>query len=151
MIGTYNVFEAARVNAVKRIAYASKAGIFPFATVPRSVKRTEDTPTRPETHYAISKVFGEAFGDMYASRYGMEVVSVRIGKTVDEATDPHHMSFRDAVRVFERAIVAPVDGHVRVFGVSDSNWPVYDVDHGRQAIGYDPQDRSVVPEDQIEG
>ena len=34
------------------------------------------------------------------------------------------------------------------FGVSDSDWPLYDLEHGRQAIGYDPQDRSEVPEDQ---
>jgi len=37
-----------------------------------------------------------------------------------------------------------------VFGVSDSDWPLYDLDHGRRVIGYDPQDRSHVPEDERE-
>ena len=31
-----------------------------------------------------------------------------------------------------------------------SNWPLYDVEHGRQAIGYDPQDRSEGPEEDWE-
>jgi hypothetical protein len=29
-----------------------------------------------------------------------------------------------------------------VFGVSDSTWPLYDLDHGRLAIEYYPQDKS---------
>ena len=150
MVGTYNVFEAAHQNGVKRIAFASKAGIFPYDVIPRSITRTADMLTRPNTYYAITKVFGEAFGDMYSSRFGIEVVSVRIGKTVARPTNPHHLSFGDCVRVFERAITAPGIAHERVFGVSASNWPLYDLDHGRRAIGYDPQDRSDVPDDQIE-
>ena len=48
-------------------------------------------------------------------------------------------------------MTADVNGrHERVFGVSDSNWPLYDIEHGRNAIGYNPKDKSVVPEDQIE-
>jgi hypothetical protein len=31
-------------------------------------------------------------------------------------------------------------------GVSDSNCPLYDVEHGRRAIGYHPTQRSEVPE-----
>jgi hypothetical protein len=37
-----------------------------------------------------------------------------------------------------------------VFGVSDSDWPLYDLEHGRRVIGYCPQDRSHVPEDERE-
>ena len=35
-----------------------------------------------------------------------------------------------------------------VFGVSGSNWPLYDMEHGKQAIGYEPQDYSQVPEEE---
>lgn len=36
-IGTYNVFETARQNGVKRIAYASRAGV--LGLYPRSIRR----------------------------------------------------------------------------------------------------------------
>ena len=35
-----------------------------------------------------------------------------------------------------------------VFGVSASNWPMYDLEHGKKKIGYIPQDASYVPEEQ---
>ena len=58
----------------------------------------------------------------------------------------------DAARVFERAIIAPLDQlevpFAVVFGVSNSNWPLYDLEHGRRAIGYDPQDFADVPPEQ---
>lgn len=33
-----------------------------------------------------------------------------------------------------------------MFGVSDAVWPLYDLDHGRRAIGYHPQDRCELTE-----
>ena len=153
MIGTYNVFESAQQNGVKRIAFASRGGVHPQSHYPRSMTRTADLPTRPDSFYTITKVYGEAFGDMYASRYGMGIVSVRIGnfnENRDLPVDPHQLSHGDCVRVFEAAITAPNIKHERVFAVSDSNWPLYDLDHGRKVIGYCPQDRSEVPEDKIQ-
>ena len=44
-IGTYNVFEAARQNGVKRVAYASRAGV--LTLYPRSIRRTVEMPTTP--------------------------------------------------------------------------------------------------------
>ena len=49
------------------------------------------------------------------------------------------------MRVFERAIIHPGVRYEVVFGVSDSNWPMYDLDHGRRVLGYEPQDRAEVP------
>jgi len=42
-IGTYNVFEAARQNGVKRVAYASRAGVLTLH--PRTIHRTVDMTT----------------------------------------------------------------------------------------------------------
>jgi len=154
MLGTRNVFEAAAGNGVSRVVFASRGGVHPRAFYPRSTTRTADLITHPDSYYTVSKIFGEGLGDMFSSRHGIGVVSVRIGnfnKDRDEPTDPHHLSHGDCVRVFEAAITADIAGrHARVFGVSDSNWPLYDIEHGRQAIGYFPGDKSIVPEDQIE-
>ncbi len=151
MVGTYNVLEAARQNGVRRIAYASRAGLLPRTVYPRTIQRTMDMLPKPDSYYSVTKVFGENLGYMYSSRHGLEVVAVRIGnfnRDRDQPTDPHHLSHRDCVRLFEQAITHPGIKFEIVFGVSDSDWPLYDLEHGRRVIGYYPQDRSRVPEDQ---
>ena len=150
MIGTYNVFEAAHQCEVARIAYASRAGILPQSFYPRTMQRTTDMLPKPESYYTITKVFGESMGYMYSARYDMEVVSVRIGNfnaERDQPEHPHHLSHGDCVRVFEQAICHPDVNYEMVFGVSDSDWPLYDLEHGRQVIGYHPLDQSQVSED----
>ena len=80
----------------------------------------------------------------------MEVVAVRIGnfdRDRDQPAHPHHLSHGDCVRVFEQAIIHPGLKYEAVFVVSDSDWPLYDLDHGREVIGYYPQDKSHVPEE----
>ena len=148
-VGTYNTFEAARQNGVRRIAYASRAGL--LGPYPKSITRTVDMLPRPESLYSISKVFGESLGYMYAARHDMEVVCVRIGnfkRDRDQPEHPHQLSHGDCARVFERAITHPDVKFEVIFGVSDSNWPLYDLEHGRKAIGYNPQNRSEVPEEE---
>lgn len=147
LIGTYNVFEAARINRVRRIAYASRAGL--LNGYPQDVMRTVDMYPLPENFYSLSKAFGEGLGYMYASQHGLEVVAVRIGNFKlgrDQPEHPHHLSHGDAVLVFEQAIMAPGVTYAVVFGVSNSNWALYDLEHGRRAIGYDPVDFADVPD-----
>lgn len=147
--GTYNVFEASRQNGVRRIAFASRAGL--LGPYPKNIMRTIDMMPLPQSYYSISKVFGENLGYMYANRFDMEFVSVRIGNFKRDRPlpeHPHHLSHADAVRVFEQAVTHPGVKFEVVFGVSDSTWQFYDLEHGRKAIGYHPQDKSeVMPED----
>ncbi len=149
IIGTYNTFEAAHQNGVRRLAYASRAGL--LGPYPQDEQRTMEMLPRPESYYSVSKVFGENLGYMYSARHNMEVVCVRIGNfnsDRDQPEHPHHLSHGDCVRVFERAIIHPGVKYEVVFGVSDSDWPLYDLEHGRQAIGYEPGDFAKVPEGQ---
>jgi len=147
--GTYNVLETARLNNVRRVAYASRGGVLPRSFYPRTVQRTVDMLPRPDSYYSVGKVFAENLGYMYSARFDMEFVAVRIGNynpDRDQPEHPHHLGHLDCVQVFERAITHPGVKYEIVFGVSDSNWPLYDLDHGRKAIGYDPQERSELPE-----
>lgn len=151
MVGTYNVLEAARQVGVKRVAYASRAGVVPSSFYPRTIQRTAQTLTKPDSYYSVSKVFGEGIGYMYSARFDMEVVALRIGNFKlerDQPEHPHQLGHGDCVRLFEQAISHPGVKFETVYGVSDSNWPLYDLEHGRRVIGYDPQDRSEVPEDE---
>ena len=148
--GTRNVLEAARVNGVRRVAYASRGGVLPASIYPRSVQRNADMKPFGETEYSVSKVFGEAIGWMYSQVHGIEFVAVRIGnfkRDRPQPEHPHHLSHGDAARVFEAAVAHPGVKFEIVFDVSDSNWPLYDVEHGRKAIGYYPQDISEVSQE----
>ncbi len=150
MVGTYNVFEAAKEQGARRIAYASRAGVLPQSFYPRTIQRTAAMLPKPESYYTISKVFGESIAYMYTARFAMEAVCVRIGNFNRERTlpeHPHHLSHADCVSLFEQCLIHPGVRFETVFGVSDSDWPLYDLDHGRKVIGYYPQDRSIVPED----
>lgn len=143
IVGTYNLLEAARVNGVKRIAYASRAGV--HGPQPDEITRNVGMTLQPIGLYTVSKVFGEALGFSYVQQYELEFVAVRIGnfnRDRDQPQHPHQLSHGDCVRVFERAVIHPGVKYEIVYGVSDSTWPRYDLDHGRRVIGYEPQDKS---------
>jgi len=151
MVSTYNVLESAAQNGARRVAYASRAGVLPKSHYPRSIQRTMDMLPKPDSYYTVTKVFGENLGFMYSSRHDLEVVCVRIGnfnKDRDEPTHPHMLSHGDCTHLFEQCLIHPGVKYEVVFGVSDSDWALYDLDHGRQAIGYYPKDKSIVPEDE---
>ena len=107
-IGTYNMLEAARIQGVRRVAYASRAGV--HGSLPEDVMRHIDMRPQPVGHYTVSKLFGEHMGYSYSERHGLEFVAVRIGNfniKRDQPEHPHHLSHGDAVRVFEQAVVHP--------------------------------------------
>ena len=109
--------------------------------------------TTPVGIYTVSKIFGEGLAHSFAHQHDMEFVCVRIGNfnlKRDQPEHPHHLSHGDCVRVFEQALIHPGVKFEIVFGVSGSNWPLYDVEHGKKAIGYEPQDYSEVPEEDWE-
>ena len=172
LVGTYNVFECSQLAGVRRIATASRAGVTgqpndgPGSPYPDDFTKTTDIEYKPVGHYTVSKVFGEAMGYSYAQQFGIGVVACRIGnlsRERDHPTHPHHLGWIDAGEVFAQAILHPLKPIVhpggrtthggrevrfyKVFAVSDSNWPMYDLDHGRTAIGYYPVQRSEVPQD----
>ncbi|HEV2529271.1 MAG TPA: NAD(P)-dependent oxidoreductase [Thermomicrobiales bacterium] len=88
LIGTYNVFEAARSAGVDRVVFASSnhaVGMFEFEGSPQlfaldDPRRIDHThPIRPDSLYGVSKAYGEALGRMYHERHGMAVYCLRIG------------------------------------------------------------------------
>ncbi|MGQ0752159.1 MAG: NAD-dependent epimerase/dehydratase family protein [Betaproteobacteria bacterium] len=77
IVGTYNVFEAARKAGVKRVVFASSNHVIGFHRAARTVDI--EAPVRPDSRYGVSKVFGEALGRLYADKHGLSVACLRIG------------------------------------------------------------------------
>ena len=102
--GTYNVYEAARQQGLRRIIFASSnhaVGMNEVKAAPHiyepgfgRVIGTDD-PYRPDGLYGVWKAFGEVLGRYYSDQYGLQVACVRIG-SITSADDPKHESVRES-------------------------------------------------------
>ena len=78
IVGTYNVYEAARQVGVPRLVYASSNHAAGFA-VKGGIPVGPGAPVRPDSLYGVTKCFGEALGRFYHDAHGMQVICLRIG------------------------------------------------------------------------
>jgi uronate dehydrogenase len=90
IVGTYNLFEAARRQGVERIVFASSNHAVGF--YPRAQKIATDVTLRPDSRYGVSKAFGEALAAMYADKHGLRVLCLRIGNVGDQPLDVRRLS-----------------------------------------------------------
>jgi uronate dehydrogenase len=142
--GVFHVFEAARRAGVRRVVFASSNHATGF--YPTSQRLTGTEPVRPDGLYGASKAYGEALGRMYADRFGLEVISVRIGSmTGGEPTEPRQLctwlSPGDAVRLFAACLTARDVGYAVVYGASANTRGWWDLGPAR-ALGYEPRDNA---------
>lgn len=88
IIGTYNVFEAARRAGVRQVVFASSnhaVGMFEIEGSPELYRRRSGVmvdhraPARPDSLYGVSKVYGEALGRYFCEQHGLQVYCLRIG------------------------------------------------------------------------
>jgi uronate dehydrogenase len=82
ILGTYNLYEGARRHGVKRVVFASSNHVSGFRRQNEVVSPLD--PMRPDSHYGLSKAFGENLAQFYWDRYGVETVSLRIGSSFPE-------------------------------------------------------------------
>ena len=145
--GTYNLYEAAREEGVRRMVFASSNHAIGYT--PRPLPGDPLIPVgvtrRPDTFYGLSKSFGEDLAQLYWDRHGMETVSVRIGSCFPEPTSVRMLSVwmspADAARLFHAALTAEDVGHTVVYGSSDNTRLWWDLNSAR-SLGYEPQDDS---------
>ncbi|MFC4529603.1 NAD-dependent epimerase/dehydratase family protein [Sphaerisporangium dianthi] len=139
--GTYRVIEAARQAGVERFVYASSNHAAGF--VPRQDLVAADTPVAPDSHYGVSKAYGEALGRYYHDRYGMRVACLRIGTFEERPPGPRALSTwispGDMVRLVHACLTAPELTYALVWGVSANTRNWWDLSAGR-ALGYEPVD-----------
>jgi uronate dehydrogenase len=146
--GTYCTLEAARRAGVSRVVLASSNHATGYTERPASgLLREADAPPRPDTYYGVAKVTMEALGSLYADRYGMDVVCLRIGSAFAEPTTVRTLatwlSPADTVSLVDAALRAPSPGFSIVWGVSDNTRNWWDLAAAR-AMGYEPADDAEV-------
>ena len=143
IVGTYQVFEAARRNGVRRIVFATSNHAVGFYDRDETIDHR--VYPKPDSRYGVSKVFGEALGSLYADKYGMEVVCVRIGNVNPRPMDKRRLAIwlspRDLAQLVSIAIDKPGIRFEIVYGISANRRSWYD-NANAERLGYRPQDDS---------
>ena len=143
ILGVANLYEALHKAGTRRVVFASSnhaIGYHPVTTV-----LDADSPTRPDSYYGLSKVFGEQIARYYFDRFGIETVCVRIGSSFPEPANKRmmstYLSYDDLTELLRCALFAPRVGHTIVYGVSDNDSVWWD-NRLASHLGYKPKDSS---------
>lgn len=156
IIGTRNIFEAAREFEVPQVVYASSnhvTGAY-HGFEPSLYKYTEpgppmispEDPIRPDSDYGLSKAFGEAVARYYFDRWGVRTICLRIGAVLED-DDPTKqsqnrriwLSHRDLVQLVEKSLSADVTFGI-YYGISNNKDAFWDLSNARADLGYEPLD-----------
>ncbi len=156
IIGTRNIYEAARVSKVQRVVFASSnhvtgayEGFEPHLYLhlenePNLI--TVQHPIRPDSDYGVSKAFGEALARYYCARWGIESICLRIGSVRPDdnpATNPRFaktwLSHRDLIDLIEKSLTASVTFGI-YYGISNNRGAFWDISNARSELGYNPKD-----------
>jgi nucleoside-diphosphate-sugar epimerase len=142
--GTQKALQAAQTGGVTRILLASSNHAVGHWRVDELAGVAVPAP-RPDSYYGVGKVALEALGSLFADRFGMAVVSARIGSFFDEPRAGRPLatwvSPADIARLIEATLLLDEPGHHVVWGMSDNFPGWFDLSAGR-AMGFDPQDDS---------
>lgn len=148
VLGTYHVLEAARRTGVRRVVLASSnrlTGCYPAATTVSA-----EMPPRPDGMYGVSKVAVEALGRLYADKFGLQVVCLRIGSLELEPSEPRHLatwlSPSDCAGFIWAALTQPGITFTAAYAVSANTRRFWELD---DRLGYHPRDDAETYADRI--
>jgi nucleoside-diphosphate-sugar epimerase len=150
--GTHTVLEAAREAGVKRVILASSNHAVGFRRNDSDLPA--DSSPRPDTYYGVSKAVIESLGSLYHSRFGMDVIVIRIGSCFETPLKlgprglTTWLSPDDGARLFEACLSAPSPGYRLIWGVSDNTRRIYSLAEA-EALGYKSLDNAEVYADRL--
>jgi uronate dehydrogenase len=143
IVGTYNLFEAARRARVKRIVVATSNHAVGFYR--RDHRIDHRVVPRPDSRYGVSKAFAEALASLYADKHGIGFLCTRIGNFGAKPIDKRRLSIwispRDYTQLVRIGLEHPDIRYEIVYGVSNNRRSWYD-NTNADRLGYRPQDHS---------
>jgi len=158
-MSTMNLLEAARINKVDRLLFASSNHVTGMYPVGRQLSHL--SPARPDSIYGLTKAFGEDAVAYYAFKHGVRGFCMRIGSFTEKPLNRRALatwcSHSDLVRLVEVGLSADYV-HEIVYGVSKNSRCWWDISNAEK-LGYHPQDNAevfasevehIVPEDEME-
>jgi UDP-glucose 4-epimerase len=94
--GTVNVLKSAKKNGLKRVLFSSSAAVYGDSP---QVPKTEEMAPTPQSPYAITKLDGEYYGELFQRYFGVDTVCARFFNVFGERQDPQS-SYAAAVPIF---------------------------------------------------
>lgn len=85
-VGTLNMLQAAKDAKVQRVVYASSSSV--YGDNPELPKRETMTP-KPLSPYAVSKLAGENYCNVFSRIYGVETIALRYFNVFGPRQDPN--------------------------------------------------------------
>ena len=149
IVGTYNLFAAAKAAKVQRVVYASS--IHAVSGYPADVQVKTTEPVNPGDLYGVSKCFGEALCRYMAEKEGVSAIAIRIGafQPVEAVQTPENLNIlddfvsqRDLTQLLQNCIDADQLSFAILHGLSDNRYKRLDISDARRLVGYAPQDDS---------
>ena len=98
---TLNVLVAARDAHVKRVVYAGSSSAYGNT---ETLPKTETMPPRPLSPYALQKLVGEQYMQIFTSLYGLETVAIRYFNVFGPRQDPSS-PYSGVISLFARALL----------------------------------------------
>jgi nucleoside-diphosphate-sugar epimerase len=153
ILGTYNVYEAARRHGNPRVIFASTNHVAGWYEVLKEYV-TPDLPVRPDGYYGASKAYGEALGRWYNDAFGLPVINLRIGSYLDRPTSARNLSTwlspRDMAQITWRAIESDAPWGI-FYAISGNTRRYWDISDTQRVLGYEPEDNAEKYAAEIEG
>ena len=104
-----------------------------------------DWPVRPDSPYAVGKLFGENLGRFYADKYGISSLVIRLGAVLPEDRPrirrhyPGYLSQSDCVQVIDKCLSAPESLKYDIFNAISNNKLLWrPTDHTKEVLGWKP-------------
>ncbi len=143
-VGSYNVWEAARRNKVKRVVYASSIHAVGMYSTNETIG--VNIPHRPDTFYGLAKCFTEDLGRMYWEKCGIEAVCLRIASCAQVTSTrslSSWLSYDDLIQLVTRAIDSPTTEFSIIYGVSNNDRATV-TNQEVSFLGYKPKDNAEI-------
>lgn len=146
ILGTFNIFQAAKDAGCKRVVFASSAHTVEGYPLDYQV-RPADAP-KPKHMYGVGKALGENIAAYFAHQQGLSTLSVRLanmttlktGQQLSARDMSAFLSHRDAVDLLDRCIRVNNVQHAVVHGISNNRYKRLSLEETTHLLGYHPQD-----------
>lgn len=143
IIGTRNIYEAARVAGTRKIVLATTNHVMGMYDRDGQWPIYSSQPVRPDSLYGVSKAFGEVIGRYYTDQFGLSFINLRIGwfldKPIDEFSRWCWLSPRDCTQLVWRALEADLD-YGTFYAISGNGGRHWDITDTIDKLGYRPED-----------
>ena len=150
MRGLFHVLDAARQEGLRRVVLASSIQVLGTWWEP-GPRPASTRDALPSNHYALTKLWAEQMGEMYARLYGLSVIAARVAfmargpeearRLVQRQLFDTYLSRGDVARFFAAAIEAPAIDFAVLYAVGVGGERLFDMEPTTRLIGFTPRDR----------